>query len=185
LSSRLIALGFKSVDLADLDEWLHWRRPWRPGRFPYGDAGGVLRVVAETQIPELLGTRTAVEHSEYSNPLKVTLQGSGLSLRGVASVLRIVRDWDSDKRQAAALADRAEAEAEQAKAAARQEDARADLTRLVVDEVIAGRLPVPPSDLLRLVTGFDQTALRRLSTVPVELELPESLRAAPLDERET
>jgi hypothetical protein len=170
-------LGYDPRDLSDLDEWLHtgwWPRvpPRRPGRFPYRDPTTLLQALADMQLPELLGARTEIDRAAYRNPLEVVLGGSGLLIAGVISILRLVRDWSNTRRRGAADAQRAEASAREQDARADECEARAELVRWLVDEAKAGRIPIPVGELLDLVTNSEETALERLASGTVELELP-------------
>jgi len=173
-------LGYRPRDLADLHEWVHfggWPRGprWRPGHFHFGDPATLLQAVADMELPDVLGQPPRAERVAYENPLEVVLGGSGLLLAGVASVLRLIRDWSNTRRQGAAEAHSAEAGARERDAKADQCEARADLVRWLVDEATAGRVAIPVGDLLDVVTQDDETALQRLAGDQVELQLPSGL----------
>jgi hypothetical protein len=93
------------------------------------------------------------------------LGGSGFLVLGAAAALRFVRDYSATRRLGAVKADLAEASAV-------REDLRTDLFRWVVGEVQAGRMLVPPADLLRLLSDADVQALNTLARSDVALDLP-------------
>jgi hypothetical protein len=172
-------LGYSQRDIDQLQEWVHFGWPPEPRgrhRLAYGwDAGRLLEAAGDMELPRMLGRGTRVESASYSNPLEVVLGGSGLSLLGVTYVLRLIRDWSNERRKGAAQAEEAEAAAREHQAQADECRARADYARWLVDETKAGRIPIPPGDLLRVVTNDDMATLDRLVRRSVELELPEQL----------
>jgi hypothetical protein len=119
--------------------------------------------------------RLTVSSARYENPVEVILGGSGLVLAGVATILRLVRDWSNRKRQGAAEADQAEAAARERHAAADLAEARVVLSKWLVDEARDGRAGVPIGDLLGATTDADEKAIARLSKHRVELGLPPGL----------
>jgi hypothetical protein len=167
-------LGF---DEAALDEFVHWYFegwiPWRRGRpssFPGPEE--LVRRFADLRTPDLLGSSVQVQNAEYRNPLEVVLEGSGFLILGTIYALRIVRDWSNRRREGAAAAHEAEA-------TARRQAAGADLMEWFVEEAKAGRLHVPPGDLLSVVTPADGEAMRRLAAEDVQLQLPPGTDTAP------
>jgi hypothetical protein len=133
------------------------------------------RLLADLEAPGLAGIPPTVSSAKYENPVEVILGGSGLILAGVATVLRLVRDWSNQKRRGAAEADHAEAVARERHAAADIAHARAALTQWLVNEARNGRAGVPIGDLLGAITEADEEALARLSAHRVELMLPPGL----------
>jgi hypothetical protein len=103
----------------------------------------------------------------YANQLDVTLTGSGF-IAGVIYVLRLLRDWSSARRSAAA-ARRAEAMAEETRARARQAWNQADGLRWLIREAQAGRWHVSPVHLLNLLRPDDFAVLNRLTADEVML----------------
>lgn len=156
------------VDLLDIERWYFegpWMRPRRPGRPTFWSPDDLLRTIADLRVPESLGSSMRVQRLEYQNPLEVVLYGSGFLLLGSIYVARIIRDWSSARRQGSAAAQAAEAHA-------RQDSSRADLLEWLVQEAKAGRLHVPPGDLLNSVTADEGAAMERLSDQEVQLQLP-------------
>lgn len=154
-----------------LKEWEQKRR-LGAGRtpFPYRDPDQLLETLADTQLAGDLGRPMTLVNVQYRNPVEVVLTGSGFLIAGTIYVLRLVRDWSNKRRIDAGAAREAEA-------VARQTEARADLLRWLVDETKAGRMPVPPGDLLGSVTHSEGGALKRLATADVTLELPKDFDA--------
>jgi hypothetical protein len=179
LAQAAEGLGFDERDLFELDEWLHTGRwfsgPRRRGRNPWD----FIEALADTETPEVLGAPTVVSRAEYRNPVEIVLTGSGFLLLGTVYVARLVRDWSSTRRIGAAAAREAEASAEAsartAAASAREAEDRAEMLHWLVDEAKAGRMPVPPGDLLNSVTHTEAKALRRLASTDVTLQLPQGL----------
>jgi len=97
--------------------------------------------------------------------LEVILTGSGFLIVGTIYVLRMVRDWSSKRREGAAVAREAEA-------TARQKSAGAALMEWLVEEAKAGRLHVPPGDLLAAVSSYQTEVLHRLAEDDVQLQVP-------------
>jgi hypothetical protein len=89
---------------------------------------------------------------------------------GLIVVLRMVRDWSSEKRAGAARAREAEARADAMRAVASRYMAEAEIVQWLAREGRAGR--VPTSDLLALVRHDDLDALNRLADGDVTLGLP-------------
>jgi hypothetical protein len=173
-------LGLDRTVVAHLREWLisgSWvwgldvpvfRDPRAPHPAPHHGPQGpqeLVRLVTDARTPALLGSAIRVQRAEYRNPLEVVLTGSGFLILGTIYVLRLVRDWSSTRREGAAAAREAEA-------AARRTAATAELLEWLVDEAKAGRLHVPPGDLLDVVNVADARALRRLSAKEVQLQTP-------------
>jgi len=129
---------------------------------------GIARLASSSYVPELLGDPIRVAHVEYENPIEVVLFGAGLVLMGTVKVLRMIRDWSSQQRIGEAIADAAEATAQQAQSAA-------DLGRWLVDEARAGRQHVPIGELMSRVTPSDLDAIRRLADSDVQLQLPQGM----------
>lgn len=75
-----------------------------------------------------------------------------LLLLGSIPVLRLMRDWGHTRRIGAA-------EAQQAEAAAQRAITHADLCRWLVDEAKVGRLHMPPSELIDVLTHPEIQAL--------------------------
>jgi hypothetical protein len=73
------------------------------------------------------------------NPLEVLLAGSGFYVTGVMVVLRMVRDWSSQRRSGAAAAGEAEARADLARAQARRAWTEADILSWLAEQARAGR----------------------------------------------
>lgn len=168
--------GFRPRDLAAVEEWIHtgwW--PWRPGQVPYRDPAEFVQALADYRVPEQLGTPVRLRRVTYQNPLEVVLTGSGFLIAGAIYVLRMIRDWSSNRRMAAAAAEQAEAAADVARAQAAQTRTEGDILRWFADEARAGRWHVPPGELLDLVRREDITAMERLSATPVQLDLPRGL----------
>jgi hypothetical protein len=172
-------LGYSERDVNELHEWAHFGWPLEPRgrrRLSYAwNAGRLLDTAGQIELPAMLGRGTRVSHATYSNPLEVVLGGSGLSLMGVAYVLRLIRDWSNERRQGKARAEQAEGVAREQHAQADQSQTRADLARWLVDETKAGRIPIPPADLLNVIAKDDVGTLDRLAQRSVELQLPEQL----------
>jgi hypothetical protein len=167
-------LGFGERDVADVEHWYFegpWRS-WRRGRRPSLGPEELVRRLADVRTPDLLGSPVQVQHAEYRNPLEVVLTGSGFVIFGTIYVLRMVRDWSNKRREGAAAARETEA-------AARRQAAGADLMEWLVDEAKAGRLHVPPGDLLNVVTPAEGEAMRRLAVEDVQLQLPPGTDTAP------
>lgn len=171
--------GLRLRDLGDTEEWIHtgWR-PWRPGRSPYFDPDEVLHALADYQVPEQLGTPVTLQRLSYQNPLEVALAGSGFLIAGTIYVLRMIRDWSSDRRTATAAAEQAEAAADSARANAMRARTEADILQWFADEARAGRWHVPPGALLDVSRREDIAAMERLSSTTVQLELPKALDPA-------
>jgi len=166
-------LGLDERDAIDVERWF-FERPWRywqRGRRPFLGPEELVRGLADVRTPDLLGSPVQVQHAEYRNPLEVVLTGSGFLILGTIYALRLVRDWSSKRREGAAAAQEAEA-------AARRQAAGADLMEWLVEEAKAGRLHVPPGDLLSAVTAAESEAMRRLAAEDIQLQLPPGTDAA-------
>jgi len=148
----------------DPESWPYRRRPgW------YGaDPDDVVGLLSSVEVPRLLGSPMQATHIEYNNPVEVMLLGAGFVLLGGVKVLRMIRDWSSQKRIGEAVADAAEA-------AARQANTAADLGEWLAAEAKHGRQHVPIGELLRAVTPADLAALSRLADSDVQLQLPSQL----------
>ena len=160
--------GLDERDVFDVERWLFegpWWRFARRGRRLFLGPEEVVRGLADLRAPDLLGLPVQVQHVEYRNPLEVVLTGSGFLILGTIYVLRMVRDWSNKRREGAAVAREAEA-------TARRQTAGADLMEWLVEETKAGRLHVPPGDLLSAVTAAESEAIGRLSAEDVQLQLP-------------
>ncbi len=158
--------------LHDLDSAIHLGEQW-----------GFTLARTTDQAPQSpnrpLGTPVRLHHMTYENPLEVTLTGSGFLIAGVIYVLRMVRDWSSARRSAAAAARQAEAIADEARARASQAWNEADILRWLTREAQAGHWHIPPTDLVNLVRPDDLAALNRLAIDDVTLTLPQSLDLGP------
>lgn len=165
-------LGLDERDALDVERW-HFEGPWRYWRRarPFLGPEELFRWLADVRAPDLLGSPVQVQHAEYRNPLEVMLTGSGFLILGTIYALRMVRDWSNKRREGAAAAREAEA-------AARRQAAGADLMEWLVEEAKAGRLHVPPGDLLGAVTAAEGEAMRRLAAEDVQLQLPPGTDAA-------
>jgi nucleotide-binding universal stress UspA family protein len=188
LERAAVQQGFGPVDFEPLADWTGFA--WRPlpprARWPYSDPPRLIEVLADSESQALLGSPLRVVEANYRNPLELVLGGSGTLVVGAIWCLRFIRDWSNKRRFDAAKAHleeararEADAEAQQAQARAREADVRADLLRWLLDEAKAGRMVVPPGELLDLVQASDADALDRLAKTPVELELPEQLDVPP------
>lgn len=179
-----VSYGFR---IGDLDVWEEWRHfgPWRsrPGRFLYQDPGNLVQALADIQLPDRLGSSVRVHRMVYENPLEVMLTGSGFLIAGVIYLLRMVRDWSSARRRAAAIADQAEAAVDEARARANEAWTEADIIRWLADEAQAGRWHVPPGDLLSVVRD-DLATLNRLAASDVTLGLPPGVDPSQPDSQE-
>jgi hypothetical protein len=160
--------GLATPDVHDIERW-YFEAPWwsaeRRRQPPFVGPHAMVRMLADTRTLQLMGTPVRVRRASYENPLEVVLTGSGFLMLGAVWVLRMVRDWSSMRRRGAA-------EAQQAEASARQRSANADLFEWLVEETKAGRLHVPPGDLLSALTASDGEALRRLAKQDIQIELP-------------
>lgn len=154
-----------------IEEWVltgEWPRRRDLGRFAVEGPLNVVRLISNRRVPELLGEPATAQHVEYRNPVEVVLIGSGLLLLGTVKVLRLIRDWSTDRRTSAARADVADA-------VARTYKSRARLADYLVREAIQGREHVPVGDLLGVTTAVDLDAVERLTSTDVRLELPPGL----------
>jgi hypothetical protein len=161
-------LGYRGREVRYLEEWLMGEPYWRRPPFGYADPWGLLSAIADTRTPDVLGTPIRVGRAEYSNPIELVLTGSGFLILGTIYIARLARDWSNIRRAGAGVAREAEA-------SARRAEASADLFEWLVDEAKAGRLRVPPGDLLNAVPPGDLPALTRLAGSDVTLELPQNL----------
>jgi hypothetical protein len=128
----------------------------------------LVRLLSSRNVPGLLGQPVTSRRIEYNNPVEVVLLGAGFLLVGGVKVLRMIRDWSSQRRIGDAMAASAEAAAQQSKSAA-------DLGAWLVDEVRAGRQPVPVGELMRQVTPSDLEAIAKLADTDVQLQLPRQM----------
>lgn len=152
------------IERALLDpEYFAFRR--RPGYDGFTTPEELLRLVSSSSVPQLLGQPLVAQHIEYRNPLEVVVVGAGFVLMGAVTILRVVRDWSSQRSIGDSIADTA-------RSAASLSRSRAELGAWLVEEAKAGRLPVPISDLIRVVTTEDLTAIGRLADSDMQLSLP-------------
>lgn len=161
-------LGYRGREVRYLEEWLMGEPPWRRPPFGYLDPWGLLSAIADTRAPDILGTPTRVIRAQYNNPVEVVLTGSGFLILGTIYIARLVRDWSHIRRAG-------QGQAREAEASARRAEASADLYEWLVDEAKAGRLRVPPGDLLNGVPPGGLPALTRLAGSEVTLDLPQNL----------
>jgi hypothetical protein len=181
-TDRALGLGYELRDLRAMEHWLELGEPpWRSRRYPLRDPGAMVAAIADNRVPEKLGSAARVRRVSYENPLEVALTGSGFLIGGVVYALRMIRDWSSARRAAAAEADEAAAIANQAQARAIQAWSEADVLRFFLDEARAGRWHVPPGDLLGTVRSEDLAAANRLAGGDVKLTLPEGLDPSPAE----
>jgi hypothetical protein len=145
----------------------YWYRRGMPGGYTAGP-DDLIRLLSSREVPRLLGQSVRARHVEYNNPVEVVLFGAGFVLVGTVKVLRMIRDWSSQRRIGDSIADSAEAAAQQNKTAA-------DLGAWLVEEAQAGRQHVPISDLLKYVGPQDLTAIQQLADLDVQLQLPPQL----------
>jgi hypothetical protein len=176
IEDAALSRGFRARDVHAIDEWIHTGYlSWRPGRFPFPDPLALVRALADYQTADRLGDPVRLRRLNYQNPLTVDLTGSGFLVAGVIYILRVIRDWSSSRRAAAAAADRAEAVADEARAGASIAWSQADILDWFANEARAGRWHVPPGDLLATVRPEDLAALNRLAAADVTLSLPQDL----------
>lgn len=168
-------LGFDAREAFDIErsyfEGPWWRLRGRR-RAPFAGPDELIRGLADLRAPALLGSPVHAQHAEYRNPLELVLTGSGFLILGTIYALRMVRDWSNKRREGAAAARNAEA-------TARQKAAGADLMEWLVEETKAGRLHVPPGDLLSVVSALDGQALHRLAANDTDLQLPQGIDPRP------
>jgi hypothetical protein len=129
------------------------------------DAPDALREVASRAVPRLLGSPPATAEITYRNPVELIIVGGAFGLLGVVQLLRIIRDWKPRRRQGEAAASMAEDEARASKS-------RADVVEYLGNEIVAGRLHVPASQLGAMITRGDMAAIAKLAGPEPELELP-------------
>lgn len=108
----------------------------------------------------------------YENPLELILCGAGSLLMGAIVVARLVRDWSSQRRIAAAAVAQAKAEARKAHAEAERAEIATDFARWMADEARAGRGALPQLELLKAITPDEARAIDRLAEQDVQLSLP-------------
>jgi hypothetical protein len=169
LLDAVTQLGLDRRDFdGDIDRW-YFEGPWRwrsrRGRPSFWSPEALLRLLVDARTPDALGLAMQTRSVAYRNPLEVILSGSGFLLLGTITALRLVRDWSNTRRHGSA-------EAQEAEASARRYSAQADLMEWLVDETKAGRLHIPPSDLLNSVSAGQGEAIRRLAEQDVQLGLP-------------
>jgi len=127
-----------------------------------------LRELASLSVPQLMGPPLRNEAITYRNPIEIIIAGGAFIAYGALQVLRMVRDWGARGRMANAAAEMAEAEARQART-------RADVIEYLGQEVTAGRLHVPPSELAKFMTSTDLQAIAQVAGPEPTLELPETV----------
>lgn len=127
-----------------------------------------LRELASFSVPQLMGPPLRNEAITYRNPIELIITGGAFIAYGTVQVLRMARDWGARRRMSNAAAEMAEAEARQART-------RADVIEYLGQEVTAGRLHVPPSELAKLVISTDLQAIAQVAGPEPTLELPESV----------
>jgi len=128
----------------------------------------LIRLLSSRNVPGLLGQTMRTRHIEYNNPVEVVLLGAGFVLVGTVKLLRMIRDWSSQRRVGDAIADAAESTARQNKTAS-------DLGAWLVEEARAGRQQVPIGDLMKYVRASDLESIARLADSDVQLQLPQQL----------
>ncbi len=132
------------------------------------DAPDALREVASRAVPRLIGPPPQTAQLTYQNPIEIILVGGAFGFFGIIQLLRIVRDWKPRRRQGEAAASIAEDEARAAKS-------RADVVEYLGQEIVAGRLHVPASQLGAMITRGDMAAIAKLAGPEPELELPSNV----------
>lgn len=121
---------------------------------------------------DIRGQATRPTRLTYENPLELILCGTGALLMGAVMAARLVRDWSSQRRIAAAAATQAEAEARKAEAEADRAETTADFARWMADEAKAGRGGLPQMELLKAITPGEARAIERLAEQDVQLSIP-------------
>ncbi|PZS26788.1 MAG: hypothetical protein DLM61_17730 [Pseudonocardiales bacterium] len=158
---------FPFIEEAFLDRDLWYRRSARRGWYG-ASPDDLVRLLSSRNVPSLLGQPISTRHIEYNNPVEVVLFGAGFVLVGTVKLLRMIRDWSSQRRVGDAIADTAES-------AARRNKTASDLGAWLVDEARAGRQQVPIGELMKYVTPTDLESIARLADSDVQLQLPEQL----------
>jgi hypothetical protein len=145
-----------------------WRLTADGLRKPRVTANGIpaLQVVITPNAYELLGRPPYATSIRYENPVDVAVSGAGFGFKRIISLLVLIRDWGTAKRQRGAEAAEAEARAEQA-------ISRADLLKWYVNEVQEGRAQlVPAGQLASEAKDSELRAIDRLTQIGIRLELP-------------
>lgn len=93
----------------------------------------------------------------YENPLTVEiLSETGFAAASLAFLLRLIRDWSSDKRRSAALAVDAES----------RTAFRSELRKILIDQVSKEKLILSEHALDELMSGDADDALQKLTVTP-------------------